>query len=88
MYIGIDTGGTFTDFVCWSNGQAFTLKVPSTPSNPADAVLDGLRQLLARAQLSGSAREAAAELHGFVDGLREVRMQGSGAMEARLVRQA
>jgi N-methylhydantoinase A/oxoprolinase/acetone carboxylase beta subunit len=53
MYIGIDTGGTFTDFVCWSNGQAFTLKVPSTPSNPADAVLDGLRQLLARAQLSG-----------------------------------
>ena len=54
MYIGIDTGGTFTDFVCWSGEQAFTLKVPSTPANPAEAVLGGLRELLERAQIAGS----------------------------------
>ena len=42
--IGVDVGGTFTDFFA-SNGDAGTFhvfKTSSTPSNPADAILNGL----------------------------------------------
>ncbi|ETX07522.1 hydantoinase/oxoprolinase family protein [Candidatus Entotheonella palauensis] len=47
MEIGVDTGGTFTDFVCRKAGEhEWILKVPSTPDDPSRAVLDGLRQLL------------------------------------------
>jgi N-methylhydantoinase A len=44
MRIGIDIGGTFTDFVLFDEtlGSMRTYKIPSTPSNPADAVLTGL----------------------------------------------
>jgi N-methylhydantoinase A len=42
----VDTGGTFTDIVLW-DGQALTThKVASTPGNPADAVVSGLREML------------------------------------------
>jgi N-methylhydantoinase A len=45
--LGIDTGGTFTDFVLVerTTGQVRTAKVPSTPANPADAVRTGLEKL-------------------------------------------
>ncbi len=46
ILIGIDTGGTFTDFVCFGRGGLRVHKRPSTPDNPARAVLDGLRELL------------------------------------------
>src|ERR1700738_1696676 len=48
MYrIGIDVGGTFTDFVAVDDSGKTTLaKVPSTPVDPSIGVLDGL-QLLA-----------------------------------------
>jgi len=46
IVIGIDTGGTFTDFVCFARGALRVHKRPSTPRNPARAVLDGLRELL------------------------------------------
>jgi N-methylhydantoinase A/oxoprolinase/acetone carboxylase beta subunit len=47
MDIGVDTGGTFTDFVCRKAGEReWILKVPSTPDDPSRAVLDGLRQIL------------------------------------------
>jgi N-methylhydantoinase A len=40
--IGVDTGGTFTDFV-FSDGQKIsTLKLPSTPKNPGSAILKGI----------------------------------------------
>jgi N-methylhydantoinase A len=43
--IGVDTGGTFTDFI-YVDEQGFSIaKVLSTPENPAHAVLTGLRQL-------------------------------------------
>ncbi|MGH7539875.1 MAG: hydantoinase/oxoprolinase N-terminal domain-containing protein, partial [Gemmatimonadota bacterium] len=46
--IGIDTGGTFTDFVVLEpDAEPRIHKVPSTPGNPARAVLSGLRELLA-----------------------------------------
>ncbi|NIM13722.1 MAG: hydantoinase/oxoprolinase family protein [Candidatus Aminicenantes bacterium] len=44
MRIGIDTGGTFTDFVFFDDetGAIEPLKLPSTPENPARAILEGL----------------------------------------------
>jgi N-methylhydantoinase A len=44
--VAVDTGGTFTDLVLLRDGRIETLKVPSTPVDPSQAVLDGLRQLL------------------------------------------
>ena len=45
MRIGVDTGGTFTDFINIEEGGARIHKVPSTPSDPAVAVLQGLDDL-------------------------------------------
>ena len=42
--LGIDVGGSFTDFYLWQNGGLQVHKRPSTPDNPAIAVLDGLRE--------------------------------------------
>ena len=45
--VGIDTGGTFTDLVLLDEtGRATRLKVPSTPDDPARALVDGLGQVL------------------------------------------
>ena len=43
VIIGVDTGGTFTDFVYKKGKEWGVLKVLSTPDNPARAVLEGLR---------------------------------------------
>lgn len=45
MRIGIDTGGTFTDFVFLGEGVGGVHKVPSTPENPLVSILSGLREL-------------------------------------------
>jgi len=45
MRVGVDTGGTFTDFVWEEDGKLKTLKVPSTPGNPAKAILQGLERI-------------------------------------------
>ena len=46
-YLGVDTGGTFTDFVALNadTGEIVTLKVPSVPEDPAQAVRAGLERL-------------------------------------------
>jgi N-methylhydantoinase A/oxoprolinase/acetone carboxylase beta subunit len=44
--IGLDTGGTFTDFVIYSNGEVYIKKIPSTPKNPSAAVLKGLEEYI------------------------------------------
>ncbi|AUX78464.1 hydantoinase/oxoprolinase family protein [Sinorhizobium fredii] len=50
--IGTDIGGTFTDLVLLDNlGQTFFAKVSSTPSDPGEAVLTGVKQLLEIADL-------------------------------------
>jgi len=49
--VGIDTGGTFTDFVYERNGELEVFKVPSTPSDPALAIQEGLERIR---QASGS----------------------------------
>ncbi len=48
--VAVDTGGTFTDLVLWRDGALTTLKVPSTPADPAQAVLDGIRRLVPEGQ--------------------------------------
>ena len=42
VIIGVDTGGTFTDFVFKKEDQWGVYKLLSTPENPARAVLEGL----------------------------------------------
>src|SRR5204863_1628927 len=55
--IGIDTGGTFTDLVLLDEaGRAVRLKVPSTPADPARALIDGVSQVVG---LAGGAVPAA-----------------------------
>ncbi|MBK1644249.1 hydantoinase [Thiocapsa imhoffii] len=43
--LGVDTGGTFTDFVLWSEGRIRTHKVLSTPAAPEQAILQGIAEL-------------------------------------------
>ena len=45
MRVAIDTGGTFTDCVYLAGGELQVRKVFSTPTNPAQAVLDGLERI-------------------------------------------
>lgn len=46
IVVGVDTGGTFTDFVLWREGRLRCLKLPSTPDAPERAIVAGVRQLL------------------------------------------
>lgn len=54
--VGVDTGGTFTDIICRRDEGFLVVKLPSTPDNPARAVLAGLARLgvLPRKVLHGS----------------------------------
>jgi N-methylhydantoinase A len=47
LRIGIDIGGTFTDFVVHNpeTGRITTFKIPSEPDNPASSVLKGIDQI-------------------------------------------
>src|SRR5438874_8333913 len=58
--LGVDTGGTFTDFCLIADDGAVSIyKAPSTPDDPARAILDGLDQALSSGD--GSALDA---VHG------------------------
>ena len=43
--VGVDTGGTFTDFVFERDGRLNLFKVPSTPSDPSLAIQQGLNRI-------------------------------------------
>jgi N-methylhydantoinase A len=43
--LGIDTGGTFTDFVLWRGDEVHVHKVLSTPAAPEVAILQGIADL-------------------------------------------
>jgi N-methylhydantoinase A len=45
MWLGIDTGGTFTDFVLFDGRTLHVHKVLSTPQAPEQAILRGVRDL-------------------------------------------
>jgi N-methylhydantoinase A len=43
--IGVDTGGTFTDFVFEKDRKLHLFKLPSTPSDPSQSITDGLKRI-------------------------------------------
>lgn len=69
--IGVDTGGTFTDFVFVKDGQIQLFKVPSTPEDPSLAIKQGLARI-------GSALEV---VHGTTVGTNAL-LQRRGARAA------
>src|ERR1700722_6696199 len=49
MRIGIDSGGTFTDFVVLDNdGKLASFKLRSNPASPASVILEGLARIAAK----------------------------------------
>ena len=43
--VGVDTGGTFTDFVFATESALQVFKLASTPSDPSIAIIEGLRRI-------------------------------------------
>ena len=80
-----DIGGTFTDVaVLTPDGRLATRKLPSTPNNYADAVITGVRDLLAEL---GSPLDALEELlHGCTVATNAI-LEGKGAPTALLTTQ-
>lgn len=65
--LGIDIGGTFTDIVLLaSDGTLHVKKVPSTPIDPGQAIISGLRSLLA--DIGISADRVGEIIHGTTVG--------------------
>jgi len=62
--VGVDTGGTFTDFVFDLNGQQI-FKVRSTPDDPSVAIKQGLQEVSSR---TGVVLEALEVVHGTTVG--------------------
>lgn len=62
--LGVDVGGTFTDLLLLDDatGQAWRDKVPSTPHDPSVAVVQGARQICAKANVSPA--DIALFMHG------------------------
>ncbi len=56
--VGVDTGGTFTDFVIWKSGRLRTKKILSTPDDPSRTILAGLAEFL------GPGRPSLFVIHG------------------------
>ena len=56
VFIGVDVGGTFTDFVVRlsNSNQQVLYKVPSKPSQPDLAIVDGLREIMSTYELKAS----------------------------------
>jgi len=51
IWVGIDTGGTFTDLVLidWASGAYHYHKLPTTTADPSRAILDGIAQVIEQA---------------------------------------
>lgn len=87
IVIGVDTGGTFTDFIAVApNGEIFTHKRLSTPGDPGQAVLEGIDELLAQLGIeTGSAGAWRVRLvHGSTVATNAV-LERKGARTALLV---
>lgn len=82
--VGVDVGGTFTDFVLYDpqRQQRFFHKQPSTPADPALAVSEGLQAILLKSQLPASALSLV--LHGTTLGLNAI-IQRRGAAIALVI---
>jgi N-methylhydantoinase A len=65
MRIGVDTGGTFTDFVYEREGRLKLFKLPSTPSDPSLAIQQGLARICAE---TGAKLDQVEVVHGTTVG--------------------
>jgi N-methylhydantoinase A len=82
LRIGVDIGGTFTDLVIARNDSAlFVSKVSSTPTDPGEAVINGLAEILTR--LSIDPLEVREIVHGTTVGSNAI-LQRKGAKTALL----
>ncbi len=80
MLLGIDTGGTFTDFILY-DGQAVRIhKVLSTPASPERAILQGINELGLAALLDAPAGSLYI-VHGSTVGTNAV-LEGKGVKTA------
>ena len=52
--MGVDIGGTFTDVVIEVEGQQFSAKVLTTYIAPENAIIDGMQQVCAKANISSA----------------------------------
>jgi N-methylhydantoinase A len=66
LRIGIDIGGTFTDFVVYdpSTQQIRTFKLLSTPHDPAEAVLTGLKRIESESSSTVHGPSSITVIHG------------------------
>jgi len=76
--VGVDTGGTFTDFVYQAGGDLLIFKVGSTPDDPSRAISDGLRRV---ADETGIALSLIEVVHGTTVGTNAL-LQRRGARTA------
>jgi N-methylhydantoinase A len=65
LRVGVDTGGTFTDFVYFVEGDLYLFKLPSTPHDPSQAIRDGLRRIAGESGVTLSSIEV---IHGTTVG--------------------
>ncbi len=72
--LGIDVGGTFTDFAMWDGGKGIVrlIKVPSTPQNQAAGIHHGIKEL------GCPLEEMERIVHGTTVGTNAI-LQGGGA---------
>ena len=84
LRIGVDTGGTFTDFVIFDEdgGTLEVFKVPSTRSDPADGIVSGLSKHLERS--GDSATAVNFFCHGTTVGTNAI-LEGTGAVTGLVV---
>jgi N-methylhydantoinase A len=78
LRVGVDTGGTFTDFVYWSNDGWRLFKLASTPGDPSQAIVKGLNQIAVE---TGQAVAAMEVVHGTTVGTNAL-LQRRGAKVA------
>lgn len=83
--VTVDTGGTFSDFVFFNEetGQITITKVPSTPKEPFQAVLNGVQELLAQGV---AAKDISFFSHGTTVGTNAL-LEAKGATSGLLVTQ-
>jgi N-methylhydantoinase A len=81
--VTVDTGGTFSDFVFFNEetGEITITKVPSTPKEPFQAVLNGVKELLARGV---AAKDISFFSHGTTVGTNAL-LEEKGALTGLLV---